>query len=141
MKSIALLVVAALLALAAPFQLSSCVSQRTDELALFEPLRVAWPDVRFDLEAGFADGVADGELLPAGLDDLRADVDRLGAALEASDRAELRAAPWLELRPWAVRGVESRLQAGEIGPGVAQSAHEHLSNFDAAVQRLRGAAQ
>lgn len=135
MKTIA---IACALALAVLLPLSSCIGPKVDRAALFTPARDAWPDVRSDLELGLEDGREDGELSQEAAGVLRAQADDLGKALEATDRSALRKVPWPALRPWSSRGIDVRLERGEIGPGVATSFREHLANFDQILQRLRG---
>lgn len=48
-------------------------------------------------------------------------------------------AAWPSVRADADRGILAELEAGEIGPGVAEEKRERVRQFDAAVARLGGA--
>ena len=73
------------LACALVLPLSSCVGPRVDVPALFGPGQLAWPDVRSDLEAGLDDGTSEGDLTIPAADALRAEADKLEAALAAEE--------------------------------------------------------
>jgi len=116
----------------------ACVAPRTEGIALFQPAQLAWPDVKSDLEAGYADGVSEGTLTTSAADALRAESPKMEAALEERSADKLRLVPWRTMHPWAERGIDAKLSRGEIGPNVAESFREHLRNFDAIMERLRG---
>lgn len=109
-----------------------------DDLVIFEPAQLAWSDIRDDLDRGFADGENEGTLDADAAAGLRAARDNLEAAIRDKDRDALRMVPWHTLKPWAERGIDAQLSAEIVGPGVAESFHEHLRNFDLTMQRLRG---
>ncbi len=135
------LIVILALALCAGMFLDSCIAPRVERIALFEPAQLAWPDVKSDLEAGYADGMSEGALVFSAATALRAESVKLEDALRTKSRDDLRLVPWPTMKPWAERGIAAQLNAGEIGPGVAQTFTEHLSNFNDIMNRLRGTTQ
>lgn len=135
MKRIAALAVA-LLTVSLFF--SSCIGSRAKAATLFPAAELAWPAVQEDFLRGVADGVEDGELVESAAAQLRSNGDSLGAALTARDVTALRGVPWPSMAPWAQRGVEDKLQDGEIGPGVRLSLLEQLANFSTAITNLQG---
>lgn len=64
-----------------------------------------------------------------------AQVEALSDALESGDRVGA-AAAWPAVRAAAEADIESRLQSGVIGPGVAESHRERLRNFEEGVIAL-----
>lgn len=122
------------------FFVSGCAlfGPTVDELALFEPAQLAWPDVWGDLEEGYTDGEAAGDLTAEAAGVLRAASVDMGKALNAKSVDDLRAVPWNTMEPWAYRGIDARLAREEIGPGVADSFRVNVGQFSRAVHRLVG---
>lgn len=110
------------------------------ERALLPALRSAWPGVEADVTRGIADGVEDSDITVGAADGLIASSQKLGDVL-GQTLAEARAvAPmeWSILRPWAMRGVDDRVDDREISTGVAVSFNERITQFDAAIDKLQG---
>lgn len=118
----------------------SCVTSHTDPHALFPPLELAWPAVQEDVHIGISDAVTDGELTEVAAVMLRTEGAKLGDAIHAKSVYGVRAVPWSTLVPYGERGIDAKLEAGEVGPGVADSLREQLVNFTEAVDRLKGSA-
>lgn len=116
----------------------SCVAPRVDPLALFGAAEATWPAVEQDYERGIQDAIDDLELSAQSSVVLHQDADRLETALAEKDRGILLAVPWDAMAPWASRGIEDKLEDGDIGPGVAVSLREQLVNFTATIHRLQG---
>lgn len=132
MNRLSILLACAVLALA------SCVGTRARDNALLPAAQTAWPQVRVDFEAGLADGIADGDLNEASRDDLLGLADDLGEALTDGDRAALGGIPWdSQMRPWAIRGITSAVDAGELGPNGSQLLYQRVANFTAAILVLQ----
>lgn len=114
---------------------TSCLSQRARDQALLPAMSLAWVGVRADLERGLADAVEDGDLLDqAPLDGLVAQLD---AALDSGSRAQLVLIPWEStLLPYAERGIQDRIDDGEMSDLVAESLRERLRNFTAGFGKL-----
>lgn len=125
-------------ALALTLTLDSCLTPKVDQLALFEPAQLAWSSVAQDVEFGLVDGLEHGDLEPTGADSLRVWLIDVGLAIKTKNRDDLRMSSWPLLKPWATRGIQAQADAGSIGPGVADSFREHLSNFDQIMTKLRG---
>ena len=123
------------LAFLAALVLTACAGLRAREHVLLPILRLAWAGVAQDIEAGLANAVAKGDLDEPIAAAVRAQVDRMGHALEAGDLKAVLAVDWRSLT-MALRGIRSRLAAGDIGPSVASSLAERLMQFNAAWTRL-----
>jgi len=109
------------------------------QAAQFPAAELAWPGVRGDYLHGIVDGESEGDLLPGAANSLRAQGDALGAALAAKDSAALRGVPWSTvMRPWADRGIQTKLGEGMIGPTVADELTERAINFTATIVSLQG---
>jgi hypothetical protein len=116
----------------------SCISQRTDPVALFGPAAVAWPGVADDYARGIDDGVEDGDITPTDASELQADGIRMKFALDTKSREQIMAVPWDTMEPWADRGIDDKLEDQDIGPGVAASLRERVDNFTKTVNRIKG---
>jgi len=116
---------------------TSCTAGRVKPQVLFPPAQLTWPAIEEDLHRGIDDGVDDGDLTTESSDALRAEGTRLGFALTGRDLEGVRTIPWNALEPWAERGIDDKLSDGEIGPGVATSLREQLSNFTETIERLQ----
>lgn len=103
----------------------NCTASVVEQETLLPAMRAAWPAVREDVEVAI-------ETLPE-RDVRRSQLDAMGAALDAGDRATLASAPWAELEQLAGVGIRTRVTRAEIGPGVAASFEERLRNFSAAL--------
>ena len=118
--------------------LQSCLGSKVDDLALFEPAQLAWPEIEKDYFRGLEDGVSEGDIVLVSADAMRAEAPRMRDALMAKSRDQLRLVPWPTMKPWAQRGIDDALADGDVGPGVADSLREQLQNFDVTVIKLRG---
>ncbi len=119
--------------------LTSCLSSRARDEGLLPVARMAWGSsqvgVRADIERGVSDAVEDGELAdPAGLN---ATIASLDAALAAGDRTQLVTVTWASLEPYGQRGIQDRIDDGEMDPMVALSLRERLKNFGFALAKLQ----
>jgi hypothetical protein len=123
------------------YLLSSCAlfkGDHAEDNILAPAIAMAWPAVMEDLDRGIADGEEDGDLMPTGAAGLRGQRDALTAAIDAKDKAAVAAVPFkAALYPWCERGIQARLDAGEIGPGVQASLTEQLVQFDRALDNLK----
>lgn len=132
MKNIWCLIIAVL-------SLCSCVGNRARQDALGPIAQDIWPNVQVDFERGLADGLADGDLNEQGAAVLNNFAQALGASLQAGDRIALGGVPWAtEMAPWAVRGIDTALAAGELGPNGANILRQRLSNFTEVILTLQG---
>lgn len=111
------------------------------EHALEPAVVLAWGEpgatsgVRSDVVRGIADAVEDGDLVDSSV--LDAFVLQMDAALaDGGQRSALRVIPWDQLRPYGERGIQDRVDDGEIDPLIAPSLLERLSNFSLAISEL-----
>jgi len=118
--------------------LASCVGTRARDNALLPAARTAWPEVRVDLEAGIADGLADGDLTAERAAEVVGYADELTAALTSGDRFALKMVPWdTDMHPLVIRGITSALEAGQLGPNGAQILYQRATNFTAVILVLQ----
>ncbi len=106
--------------------------------ALLKPALFAWPAVEVDVLRGIDWMVEQKDLSHAEGTAEHAMVDALGVALLAEDRNAIAAAPWFDMEGYAHTGIEDKLNAGEIGPGVAASLREQIDNFTIIMDKLQG---
>lgn len=106
-----------------------------EDEALFPPLDLAWEGVYEDIERGLQDGIADGDLSPEGLSDALATASELEDAIEDEESDGLRDL-WLDLKPWAERGIADRVEDDEIVEGAAASLLERVRLFNESVNAL-----
>lgn len=117
-----------LLAALAALTLTSCLSSQVRDEALLPAASLAWPGVRADVERGILDAVEDGNLKnPATLNGYLEDMDEVLA--NGADRHDLADIPWAALEPYGQRGIQDRIDDGEMHPLVAESLFERLKNF------------
>ena len=106
----------------------SCLSQRARDEALLPAMNLAWTGVRADLERGLDDAVEDGDLVDRASLDLL--VVQLEEALDSGSRGQLLLVPWAStLLPYAERGIQDRIDDGQMSDMVAESLRERLRNF------------
>ena len=112
--------------------LSSCLSNQAKDNALMPAMELAWGNsqagVRSDLERGIADALDDGDLVESiGVNAIVADLED---AISSGDRSALRIIPWAStLLPYAERGIQDRVDDGEMSDMIAESLRERLRNF------------
>lgn len=132
-----------LLSIVAVVLLASCVSNRTREEVGLPAALTAWGTsemgVRSDIERGIADAVEDGNIGNPGI--YMTDVEELDAALRMETYSQLQfaAIPWLSLKEFGERGIQDRIDDGEMTDMVAESLRERMRNFDELMVRLRTA--
>lgn len=83
----------------------------------YPALDLAWPGVRVDAERGGA---------------AQAALDEFATALQARDTPAV-VAGWPGIHQAAKQGIQAQLDAGDIGPGVADSLAERVIRFEAAI--------
>ena len=120
------------------FALQACITPKIDSFALFKPAQITWPAIENDLHRGIDDGIEDGDLTANAAALLRGQGINMETALHDKDLDALRLVPWGTLDPWAGRGITDKEADGEIGPGVAKSLREQLTNFTTLINKLQG---
>ena len=88
------------------------------------------------IDRGIADGLQDGDLLPAAADTLTASNDALRVAFDTEERARVIAIDWQSLVPWATRGVTDMIDDGKISEGAATSLYQRIVNWRDAMAML-----
>lgn len=120
--------------------LTSCVGTRARNETLLPAMELAWPGVVTDFGNGVQDGIADGDLTEEAAAGLMEMADTMGAAIEARETGVIITLPWeSQMRVWAVRGIQSEVDAGRLGPNGAMILLQRVANFTAAVNVLSGA--
>tara|TARA_R110000796_G_scaffold160859_1_gene277615 strand:+ start:18 stop:509 length:492 start_codon:yes stop_codon:yes gene_type:complete len=117
--------------------LTSCaINESIRNEALVPAAQRLWVGVSADINRGIDDAVEDLELLDRTGADVA--VAQLGTALAAgASRLQMRTTPWLLLRGYAVRGIQARVDDGEIHELVVPSLLTRVDNFEALVFELR----
>lgn len=105
------LMMAAILLVAA-----ACSGVTAREEVLMRDMELAWPNVAENVKRGSAE-------------DQTAVLSAVSLALQSRDRYELAKVPVMSLLDLASIGVQKRVEAKEIGPGVAASLLERIRNF------------
>lgn len=119
--------------------LSSCVGTRTRNTTLLPAAQQAWPNVQVDYTNGVRDGLADGDLTDEGALTLFSLAEDLGAALQAEDIPSILSVPWeSQMAQWALRGIQSEVEAGRLGPQGSVLLIQRVHNFTHALQVLSG---
>lgn len=106
--------------------LPACAGIEAREHALMPAMELALPGLAADAQPAIE------ALDPTEADAARATIDGIRAALETRDRSRLVGLDWSGIRSLVLSGIQSRLSAGDIGPGVAASKLERLRLFDEA---------
>lgn len=122
--------VAALLAVLALCSACASAGGAAREQALVPALAQAWPAVRDNLARGAVEQGVDAS----------GAIAQWESAFAVSDQdalVMLRDQTWADVRALAVLGVDARMQAGEIGPGVAASFLERINRFGSSLEMLR----
>lgn len=112
-----------LMTMAVVLVMTACAGTKAREEALMPAMELAWQGILPDVER-----VATGEVLEQAA--------ALTVVLEERDIHGLAAIDVPLLIVWADRGISERLEAGEIGPGVAASLRERLSKFTEAYLKV-----
>lgn len=128
------LVLACLLVLPA----AGCAGKIARDEVLTPALRLAADGVREEVFRGLADAVSDGDITPAESNSMSTQVAGLWFAIAQQDREAIaeRIPVWETVRPFAVRGVQDRVDDAEIGAGGASSRLERIQLFGEALTRL-----
>lgn len=117
--------------------LSACATDAARQNVLLPATRLAWDGISPDIDRGLTAAVAGGTLTQAQADSFLAQKSTFIDALHSEEPPALQIL-WLPLKPWAEAGIEARMEAGEIGPRVALSLQERVTNFDDALRRYDG---
>ena len=105
---------------------AACTGVAARNEALIPAMEVAWVNIQEDVRAGAAvEGV-----------DVEPTIFAMTEALASGDRYQVLAVDWASMRTLAITGITSQVTNGEIGPGVAASLIERITNFDDAYQVL-----
>ena len=107
---------------------AACAGIKARDHILLPAARQAWVGISSDVQRGVADSPKREQIL--------AEADLATRLLAEGDRAKLRTINWPLLRDAALRGIEVKLQAGEVGPGVAESLRLRIQKFDDAWRKL-----
>lgn len=120
--------------------LTSCLSasKAARDHGLLPTVRLAWGSSMYgvlsDTERGIEDAVEDGDLADPGT--MLSLVEQMTDALRTENRSALRMVPWDMLHVYADRGIQDRVDDGEMVPQAAVSLRRRLKNFDDAIEVL-----
>ena len=114
-----------LLLAASVIALPSCLSSKTKEKVMMPAITQAWPAVRADIERGLDVSITD----PSEIDRLNEQIQILDTSFKNNDLDTLQGVKWMELAPYAEKGIQDRIQQGEISEGVAASFRERILRF------------
>lgn len=117
---------------------AGCAGNKARKEALIPAVEMAWPHVMAAVDRGVADSQEVGGLSDGEAGDLRALAVEIGDALAARDLRALRGAPhaFAQLEPWAMRGIQARVDAEEISEGVAESLRERVRNVRLSLEKI-----
>lgn len=113
--------------------LAACAGVKARETVLMPAMAQAWSTVLAKhVEAAAAAGQPEGSN-PA---TVREQAAAMQAALDSGDRYAVFSVDWATLRVAALAGVQVRVSANEIGPGVGLSIVETVRQFDQRMTQL-----
>ncbi len=118
--------------------LLGCAGAAARENVDLPALRLAWPGVAANAEAGIVADLAAAKLTQSAADALRASAKALEASLAAGDHAALAAVPLGALETEAQHGIDAQLAAKTIGAAGAAIMRVRVTNFHAAVGAYLG---
>jgi hypothetical protein len=120
------------LATGAIISLSGCAGPAARDEVLMPLARGVWPRIQADIERG----LEDSDLSPEDRAVTSILITDLTDILERGDRSALMAFPWMTLEPWAVAGVQARVDAGELGENGASLHYQRIVNFREVLEAL-----
>lgn len=117
--------------------LTGCATTQAIDLTLLPAAQEAWPSVRADIEMGVTGALELGEITDVEAASIRQEMDTLTTGL-AESHFLIAGVDWPTLEGWGVRGIQRRVEIGQISEGVATSLYERLLNFRNTVAILSG---
>lgn len=127
-----------ILALVLAASTTSCLGTRARTHALTPGVALAMENVMEDITQGLSDAVLTGEMDDAAGMALLKQAHALQAALDLGDVRDIRkqAGSWSTLKTYAERGVQSKLDSGKIGEGLAGSKREQVRQVDRGLAKI-----
>lgn len=110
----------------------ACAGIHAREQTLIPAMQLAWKGIQVDVVVG----IENLEDEPA-KQILRTEVAAMTDALSSGDRERVISVDWPMLSGTALVGIRLRVNAGEIGPGVAESLRERIRVFDESWRKLQ----
>lgn len=113
--------------------IAACAGVKARETVLMPAMAQAWSTpLMKQVEAAAVAG------LPEGVDPaaVREKAAAMQIALDSGDRYAVNSGDWAMLRSAALAGIQARVKAGEIGPGVGLSLVETVRQFDQRMTQL-----
>lgn len=117
--------------------LGGCAGMRARNTALRPVLLTIWPRVEPDIQLGVKD--AEVQIGSTAAAELRQLSILLREELERGDRDRDLPAMWAQLEPHAVRGVQLRIQRGELAEENSRPVFQRILNFRDSLDELAGA--
>jgi len=112
---------------------AACAGVKARETVLMPAMAQAWSTVLAKhVEAAVAAGQPEG----SNPETVRDQAAAMQAALDSGDRYAVHSVDWATLRVAALAGVQVRVSANEIGPGVGLSIVETVRKFDQRMTQL-----
>ena len=115
---------------------ASCLGVKTRDNVLLPAARDAYGDIYHEVVRGLLDGKVDGDLTDEQAEVLIFSADSLKTALKDGDRVKIASVDWEALRPWAIRGIQDKIDDGEIAETVAASLFHRVEKFTESLEVL-----
>lgn len=108
---------------------TGCAGVKARDHVLMPIAAQVYGNVRADIDRGIADAVEDGDLTATEAATVTGMADSLGSILDSGDRSQLSTVSWTLLEPYAIRGVQDRIDDAEVSEGVATVMLQRIVNF------------
>lgn len=112
--------------------IASCTSPHAKQSALAPVLQNVWPRVELDISRGILDAQEDGEAV-SGAHGAR---ESLSRAVGRGVISQVDVSAWIVLEPFGYRGVQDRVDDGEMAEAVAESLRERIRQFGRGLQAM-----
>ena len=123
-----------IIAIALFIMLPACVGTHVRDEVLIPAVQMSWINVKKDIQRGLEDALSKEEITPD--DSVFAIFEMMDDAIDAGIRQDIMAVPFSVLEPYANKGIQAKIDAGELTPQTAEFLYERLENFKYALNTL-----